>query len=71
MHELENAKLKELLNVIGQTLAKEMPFGYGFTLLIFGYETHDMFYISSANRDDMIKTMEEMLPTLRTHKHKV
>jgi hypothetical protein len=58
------AKLKEWGNRIGQSLKSDMPRGWGFTLLMYSYGTNPkggMFYISSAEREDMIKAMEEFI----------
>jgi hypothetical protein len=60
------AALRELASLI----KPQVPTGYGFTLLIFSYgamglkgegKAGAMFYISSAQRDDMIKAMKEFI----------
>lgn len=43
-----------------------MPDGWGFTLLMFNYGVGEklgdgLFYLSSANREDMIATMREFI----------
>jgi hypothetical protein len=42
-----------------------MPPGFGFALLIFGYDNHDMFYLSSARREDMVRAMQEFIEKFR------
>lgn len=60
-YEVENPRIKELVLSIGQILAQSMPPGFGFTLFIFGFKTQDLFYVSSANREDMIRTLKEFI----------
>ena len=60
-YQIENPEIKELLLRLGESLKKNMPFGYGFTLLIFGFHNHELFYLSSATREDMKKAMLEFL----------
>lgn len=61
-HEIDNPPIKELLNDLGHRLGAEMPEGWGFTLLLFTYgEDGELFYISSAQRQDMLNTMAEFL----------
>ncbi len=60
--EVRNKEIEDLLRDIGQRLKEVMPKDYGFSLLIFNYgEGGDLFYISSAKRDDMIKAMKEFI----------
>ena len=61
-YEIRDERIEQLLRDLGQRLKKDMPEGYGFTLLIFGFEPrNDLFYISSARRADMIATMREFI----------
>lgn len=61
-HEVENPPIKALLNDLGGMLGAQMPEGWGFTLLLFTYgEDGSLFYISSANRQDMLNTMAEFI----------
>lgn len=54
------ASLQELGKLIGSAM-KQMP-GWGFTLMLFSYGADgSMFYISSAQRQDMIKAMREFV----------
>ena len=50
-----------MLRGLAHNLAAKMPEGYGFTLLIFGFQTQDLFYISSGQRQDIIRTMREFI----------
>lgn len=62
-HELENhPEMVELLNSIGNRIGKDMPPGWGFTLLLFEYTPGDsLFYISSAQHQNIIQTMREFI----------
>lgn len=61
-YEVENPEIRDILRDWGTRLAKELPPEYGFSLLIFSYgEGGNMFYISSAQREDMIKAMREFI----------
>lgn len=61
-YEVENPAIKVLMNDIGKALGAQMPKGWGFTLLMFTYGPDgDMFYISSAQRDDMLRAMAEFI----------
>ena len=57
-YEVRDEKLEELLRQMGRKMKELMPPGYGFSLLIFGFHPrNDLFYISSAQREDMIRTI--------------
>ena len=61
-----NDEIEKLLRDIGHRLKDRMPEGWGFTLFLFDYvkptgESGAIFYISSARRDDMRKSLEEFL----------
>lgn len=61
-YELQNPEVQALLRTLAETIGKDMPKGWGFTLLIFEYAPGDsLFYISSAQRQDMMKTMREFI----------
>lgn len=65
---MSDGKPQELLELeakardIGRLLKRTMPKGVGFTLLLFDFG-HDgwMTYLSSADRQDMIKAMREFI----------
>lgn len=61
-YEVENEKIQKLLLELGRKIKDGMPEGYGFTLLIFGFSPNDeLFYLSSAQRQDMVRTMREFI----------
>lgn len=61
-YEVRNTEIETVLRRIGEDLKRQMPPNVGFTLLMFDYgENGNMFYLSSAQRADMIKAMEEFL----------
>lgn len=64
-HNIDGARMRE----IAKHISEQLP-GLGFTLLIFdfGNETNMSNYISNANREDMIKALEEMVGVLKNHK---
>ena len=60
--EIREPEIEELLADIGRKLKAQMPPGWGFTLLICSYgEGGAMFYLSSVEREDMVKAMKEFL----------
>ena len=61
-YEIKNEDIEALLKELGSDLKKRMPAGWGFNLLIFSYgEGGSLFYISSAQRKDMLKAMREFI----------
>lgn len=60
--EVDNREIRELLNNLAHKIGDQMPKGWGFTLLLFEFMPGDsLFYISSAQRPDMIATMREFI----------
>ena len=60
--EVRDEKAEAMLKEIGQMLRKACPKGYGFSLLIFSFgEGGNMFYTSNAQREDMIRAMQEFI----------
>lgn len=60
--EIKNADIESRLRDIGETLKKRVPEGMGFTVLMFDYGAGGaMFYLSSAQRADMINSMKEFI----------
>ena len=60
--EVRDPEAEQKLREIGRMLKKTMPKGYGFTLLLFEFgKGGNLFYISSGERADVIKTMEEFI----------
>lgn len=61
-HEVDNPEMKTTLNNLGGVIGGALPEGWGFTLLLFRYgEGGDLFYISSAQRADVLQMMREFL----------
>lgn len=61
-YEVHDPEIEARLKEIGRRLKDAMPEGYGFNLMIFSYgEGGAMFYLSSAQREDMIKAMKEFI----------
>lgn len=61
-YDVRNEIIEQLLKELGTTLATRMPEGWGFTLMLYSYGPGgDLFYISSARRDDMIRVMREFM----------
>lgn len=58
---IRNRQIENLLRDIGRRIKSTMPPGYGFALQIFSYEGPEFFYISSAEREGMVKTLQEFL----------
>lgn len=60
--EVRNEEVEQKLKDIGRMLKEAMPAGFGFTFLMFSYGAEGaMFYISSAQREDMIKALREFI----------
>lgn len=61
-YEVKDPEIKALLHNIAIRLKSEMPPGWGFTLFLFSYgEGGALFYLSSAERTDMIKVVKEFI----------
>ena len=63
--ESEEEYIKGKLQTIAQNIDKELPEGFGFALLTFKFntepDTSDLMYVSNANREDIVKAMEEWI----------
>ncbi|HLX21673.1 MAG TPA: hypothetical protein VKR23_16120 [Gaiellaceae bacterium] len=56
------AEIRPLLQELGDRIGSELPNGWGFNLLLFEFgQGGGLFYISSANREDVIATMREFI----------
>ena len=61
-YEVRDPEIERVSTEIGRMLKNVMPDGWGFTLLMFTYGADgSMFYISSAERSDMMRPMREFL----------
>ena len=62
MYEVRDPEIEALMKKIGRQVKDQMPIGWGFTLFIFGYGFNKpVFYISSAQREDMIVTLKQFI----------
>lgn len=62
--EVQNENVEVIMKEIGELLKTAMPEGWGFTLLMFDFvkgEGGSTFYISNAQRSDMLKLMKEFI----------
>lgn len=60
--EVRNKEAEDYLRDVGRILKENTPKGMGFTLLLFDYgDGGNMFYTSSAKREDMIKALKEFI----------
>lgn len=61
-YEVKDERLESLLKRIATSFSKQLPEDIGFTLFLFTYgEDGNLFYISSAQREDMINVVKEWL----------
>lgn len=64
--EVRNEAAEKMLREIGQMLREVCPAGFGFSLLVFSFgEGGNMFYTSNAQREDMIRAMQEFIQKFR------
>lgn len=60
--EVENEQMEAALKDLGAFIGQGLPKGVGFSLLLFNFgEGGSTFYTSNANRQDVIKAMEEFI----------
>lgn len=59
LHRLEK-QARKLANLIGYGIEK----GHGFVLMVFSFDGPEMTWISNANREDMIKVLDEFKAAL-------
>lgn len=70
--EVRDKEAETTMRKIGGMLKQIIPEGMGFTFLLFDYGSEgNMFYISSAQREDMIKAMEEFIKKQRNFEKSV
>ena len=64
--EVRDEKAEAMLKEIGTLLKRACPPGFGFSLLVFSFgEGGSMFYTSNAQREDMIRSMQEFIEKFR------
>lgn len=62
--EVRNPEAEEALRKIAENIKTMTPDGMGFTIMLFDLEgagDNAMFYMSSAERGDMVKAMKEFI----------
>lgn len=70
-YEVQDPRIKNILMDMARILGREVPSGWGFTLFLFSFGPGGhLFYISSANREDMISTINEWLAHQEKEKQK-
>lgn len=68
MYEIDDPVIKNRLRSIAEQIKKFLPSGWGFTLFLFGFgKDKGVFYISNANREDMVKTIKAWLAKQDSH----
>lgn len=61
-YNIRNEEIELILRDIGKRIGASIPPGWGFNLQIFEFEPGDaLFYISNANREDIVKVMKEFI----------
>jgi hypothetical protein len=63
---IRNSEIEAKLREIGALVKSQTPEGWGFSVLMFdftqpGEDPGALFYISSADREDMLKAMKEFI----------
>lgn len=60
--EVKNEKLETTLREWGRKMKAVLPEGVGYTLFLYDYGAKgNMFYLSTAQREDMLKSLEEFI----------
>ncbi len=68
-YEVRNENAEKYLRETGRVLRDALPEGMGFAPLVYDYgEGGNMFYISSGEREGMVKAMQEFLIKTKSHK---
>lgn len=66
-YNVRNARIESELRATAEAIKARLPEGWGFTLQIFSYGAGGAnFYISTAERDDMLRVMQEFI---ERHRH--
>ena len=61
-YEVKNAQIEQKLKEKARMIAEGLPEGWGFMLFIFSFgDGGATFYISNAQREDMIEAMKEWI----------
>ena len=62
---LRHAEAEAILEKVGTSMKEICPPGWGFSFFLFEYVGENFFYISSAEREDIIKLLQEFLNKLK------
>lgn len=61
-YEVLNEDIEIAMKQIGEVIGKSLPKGWGFNLMLFDFgDKGSMFYMSNADRQDVIKQMREFI----------
>lgn len=61
-HNIRNPEIEGLLRDFGLMIREVLPDGWGFNLLLFEFgERGALFYISDAQREDILRVMKEWI----------
>lgn len=60
-YEIDMPEIKQLLLQLAKLLNDFCPEGFGFAFQLFQFHGEAFFYISNANREDMIKALREFI----------
>jgi len=59
---VRDPEMEQMLGRLGTIIGNALPDNWGFTLMLFNYGPGgNMFYISSADRADIMKVMQEFI----------
>lgn len=63
-YEVSNPEIEAILRALAHILKSKMPMGWGFSLFMFdfnNYKNGSAFYISSAEREDFLRSLQEFM----------
>lgn len=61
-YNVSDPEVEATLRELSQHVGSRLPEGWGFTLLLFSYGPNgNLFYMSSAEREDVINVMKEFI----------
>lgn len=60
--DVRDPRMEEILRRLGTKIGVSLPSSWGFMLMLFEYgENGNLFYISSAEREDVIRVLESFI----------
>jgi hypothetical protein len=60
--QIHNEEIEKVLRELAKFIDKDLPSGWGFTLLLFEFDPgNSLFYISNAQQEHMLKAMREFI----------